>query len=95
MGQGLIRYTAETSGLWTSSPHLITEAQIELFSQHLNFNGPFAAADHMVQKPPYWRANRAMGHLKEATKFKFSLFYVPVRNFLSSIAVFVPCHRQL
>ena len=58
--------------------------------------GPFAAGDHMVQKPPYWRANCALGHLKQR-KFKLSCFVldIPVRNLLTSIAVFVPCDRQL
>ena len=27
---------------------------------------PFAAGDHMVQKPPNWRANCALGHLKQS-----------------------------
>ena len=42
--------------------------------------GPFAAGDHLVQKPPYWRANCTLGHLKQI-KFKLSCFVldVPVR----------------
>ena len=59
-------------------------------------NGPFAAGDHIVQKPPHWRANCALGHIKQR-KFKFGCFVldVPVRNLLSSMAVFVPCDHQL
>ena len=37
-------------------------------------NGLFAAGDHKVKKSPHWRANCALGHLKQATLFKFSLF---------------------
>ena len=29
-------------------------------------NGPFAVYDHMVQKPPCWRANRPLGHPKQS-----------------------------
>ena len=60
------------------------------------WNGPFVAGDHMVQKPPYWRANCAPGHIKQR-KFKFSrvVLDVRVRNLLSSMAVFVPCDHQL
>ena len=32
-------------------------------------NRLFAASDHMIQKPPYWRANCPLGHLKQR-KFK-------------------------
>ena len=32
----------------------------------LSFNGSFAAGDHMVQKPPFWRANCALGRLKQS-----------------------------
>ena len=58
--------------------------------------GAFAAGDHMVQKPPYWRANCALGNIKRR-KFKFNCFVlgVPVRNLLSSMAVFVPCDHQM
>ena len=58
-------------------------------------NGPFAAGDHMVQKPPYWTANCALGDIKQR-KLKFSCFVldVPVRNLISSMAVFVPCDHQ-
>ena len=60
----------------------------------LTLNGPFAAGDHMVQKRPYWRANWALGHLRQSSKIFFVL-YAPVCNLLSSMAVFVPCDRQL
>ena len=55
-------------------------------------NRPFAACDHMVQKPPYWNANCPLGYLKQR-KFRLTCFvlYVPVRNLRSSMAVFVPC----
>ena len=33
----------------------------------LSFNGgSFAAGDHMVQKPPFWRAKYALGRLKQS-----------------------------
>ena len=28
--------------------------------------GPLQVSDHMVQKPPYWNANCALGHLNKA-----------------------------
>ena len=64
---------------------------IHLTSQkeHNLNNRLFAADDHMVQKPPYWGANWALGHIKQR-KFKFSCFVldVPVHNLLSSMVVF-------
>ena len=29
-------------------------------------NRPFAGYDHMVQNPPYWNANCALGHPKQS-----------------------------
>ena len=43
----------------------------------LRFNGPFAAGDHMVEEPPYWRANCALRHLKQG-KFKLRCFVLDV-----------------
>ena len=37
------------------------------------WNGPFAAGDHMLQTPPYWRANCALGHLKRNINFLCSI----------------------
>ena len=52
---------------------------------------PFAVYDHMVQKPPCWRANYPLGHPKQ-NNIKLSCFVldVPVGSLLSSMAVFVP-----
>ena len=33
----------------------------------INLSGPFPASDHMVQEPPGWRANCALGHLKQSS----------------------------
>ena len=57
---------------------------------------PFAVYDHMVQKPPCWRANYPLGHPKQKN-IKLSCFVldVPVGSLLSSMAVFVPCDRKL
>ena len=50
----------------------------------------------MVQKPPYWRAHRALGHLKQSNLIKIVFVLdVSVDNLLSRMAVFVPCDRQL
>ena len=59
-------------------------------------NRPFAVYDHMVQKPPCWRANYPLGHPKEKN-IKLSCFVlgVPVGSLLSSMAVFVPCDRKV
>ena len=59
-------------------------------------NGPFAVYNHMVQKPPCWRANYPLGHPKQK-HIKLSCFVldVPVGSLLSSMAVFVPCDRKL
>ena len=53
---------------------------------------PFAGYDHMVQNPPYWNANCALGHSKQ----RVALFWmsqcavcVPVWR------IFVPCDRIL
>ena len=52
----------------------------------------------LVQKPPYCRANCALGHLKQI-KFKLSCFVldvpVLVRNLHSGMTVFVLCDRQI
>ena len=67
-------------------------------AQALNFqrNRPFAVYDHMVQKPPCWRANYPLGHPKQKN-IKLSCFVldVPVGSLLSSMAVFVPCDCKL
>ena len=59
-------------------------------------NRPFAVYDHMVQKPPCWKANYPLGHPKQKN-IKLSCFVldVPVGSLLSSMVVFVPCDRQL
>ena len=59
-------------------------------------NRPFAVYDHMVQKPPSWRANYPLGHPKQKN-IKLSCFVldVPVDSLLSSMAVFLPCDRKL
>ena len=59
-------------------------------------NRPFAVYDHMVQKPPCWRANYPLGHPKQKN-IKLSCFVldVPVGSLLSIMAVFVPCDRKL
>ena len=36
--------------------------------------GPSVAGDHMVQTPPYPRANCALGHTKQRFKFVVALF---------------------
>ena len=58
----------------------------------LLMNRPFAVSDHMVQKPPCWRANYPLGHPKQKN-IKLSCFVldVPVGSLLSSMAVFAPC----
>ena len=63
----------------------------------LSFNGgSLAAGDHMVQKPPFWRAKSALGRLKQSNLISiFFVLYVKVRNLLSSMAVFVPRDLQL
>ena len=33
---------------------------------HLSVNGSFAAGDQMVQKPPHWATNGALGHPKQS-----------------------------
>lgn len=45
--------------------------------------------------PPYWRANCALEHLKQSNQIKKFVLYGLVRNFLSSVAIFVPCDRQV
>ena len=59
-------------------------------------NRPFAVYEHMVQKPPCWRANRPLGHSKQKN-IKLSCFVldVPVGSWFSSMAVFVPLDRKL
>ena len=54
--------------------------------------GEFAAGDHLVQKPPLWRANCGLSHRKQSN-FIYILFVLDdaVFNLLSSVAVFVPC----
>ena len=55
-----------------------------------------AVYDHMVQKPPCWRANYPLGHPKQKNiKLRCFILDVPVGSLLSSIAVFVPCDRKL
>ena len=57
----------------------------------------------MVQNPPYWNANCALGHSKERSKKEdlslndLSRFVldVPVRSLRSSMADFVPCDSIL
>ena len=45
--------------------------------------------------PPYWRANCALGYLKQSNQIKmFFVLYGLVRNFLSSVAIFVPCDAK-
>ena len=62
----------------------------------LLMNRPFAVADHMVQKPPCWRANYPLGHPKQKNiKLSCFVFDAPVGSLLSSMAVFVPCNRKL
>ena len=57
---------------------------------------PFAVYDHMVQKPPCWRANYPLGHPKQKNiKLSCFVLYVPVGSLLSSMAIFVPCDRKL
>ena len=59
-------------------------------------NRPFAVYDHMVQKPPCWRANYPLGHPKQKNiKLSCFIWDVPVGSLLSSMAVFVPCDRKL
>ena len=74
---------------WASAAH-----SMHPFSQTLN--RPFAVYDHMVQKPPCWRANYPLEHPKQKN-IKLSRFVldVPVGSLLSSMAVFVPCDRKL
>ena len=59
-------------------------------------NRPFAVNDHMVQKPPCWRANYPLGHPKQKhIKLSYFVLDVPVGSLLSSMAVFAPCDRKL
>ena len=54
--------------------------------EEVDANRPFAVYDHMVQKTPHWRANRALGHPKQKN-IKFGCFVldgVPVGSLLSS-----------
>ena len=59
-------------------------------------NRPFAVYDHMVQKPPCWRANHPLGYPKQKN-ISLSCFVldIPLGGLLSSMAVFVPCDRKL
>ena len=59
-------------------------------------NRLFAVYDHMVQKPPCWRANYPLEHPKQKNiKLSCFAFDAPVGSLLSSNAVFVPCDRKL
>ena len=53
--------------------------------------GLLQLSNHVIQKSPYWRANDALGHVKEIHQI-WILFveHVPVRHLLSSMAIFVP-----
>ena len=59
-------------------------------------NGPFAAERSRGTKSPNWRANDALGHVKQG-KFKFGGFvqYMPVRHLLSSLAILYYVIAQL
>ena len=37
-----------------------------LYNSSVEYNGLFAGDDHMVQNPPYWNANCALGHPKQS-----------------------------
>ena len=54
----------------------------------LSRDGSFAAERSRGTKSPNWRANGALGHVKQR-KFKFGGFvkHVPVRHLLSSLAI--------
>ena len=53
---------------------------------------PLQVSDHMVQKPPYWNVNCALGHLKRSKIIKiFFVLDVPVGNLSPSMVVLVPC----
>ena len=59
-------------------------------------NGPFAGYDHMVQNPPCWDANCALGNPKQSDlNNSFFVLDVPMRSLRSSMADFVPCDRIL
>ena len=48
----------------------------------LDTNRPFAVYDHMVQKPPCWRANYPLGHPKQKNiKVKLLCFGCPSGQF--------------
>ena len=63
------------------------------------WNRPFAAYSHMVQKPPCWDARDALGQDKQRTyTFKMVIFFVcfvPVRLLRPNMAVFVLCDCKL
>ena len=53
--------------------------------------GLLQLSNHVVQKSWYWRANDALGHVKESRQvWIFFVQHVPVRHLLSSVAIFVP-----
>ena len=43
-----------------------TEIRAEHFVKMCIRMGPLHVSDHMLQKPPYWNANCALGHLNKA-----------------------------
>ena len=42
-----------------------TRNETHLLLRESMLNRPFAGYDHMVQKPPYWNTNCALGHSKQ------------------------------
>ena len=59
-------------------------------------NGPFAAEQSRGTKSPYWRANDALGHVKESHQiWIFFVQHVPVRHLLSSMAILYHVIAQL
>ena len=59
-------------------------------------NGPFAAEQSGGTKSPYWRANDALGHVKQSHQiWIFFVEHVPVRHLLSSMAILYHVIAQL
>ena len=59
-------------------------------------NGPFAAEQSHGTKSPYWRANDALGHVKQSHQiWIFFVEHVPVHHLLSSMAILYHVIAQL
>ena len=84
--------------LFTNScNHISTNGRAPLHSFiNLQHNGPFAVEQSRGTKSPHWRANDALGHVKESHQiWIFFVQHVPVRHLLSSMAILYHVIAQL